>query len=315
MNTVCSRVAVRHGKGSHLHSVPASALTSDPESPQRPSVSQDPDAGSESVKSPLREISENKRSKLLPLLRLLQESREPQVESAVNGTNSERRNFNLADLPLDRLNRLKRPVDGTVNDILLSLITESLRRYSRELGLPLPETARMVLPVSLRNRKDRHILGNHVSAVGLRLPLSTPDQLGQIREIRRETLRIKSTDIAKTYALFAKLTTLLPISIQRWLCEYQAKRTAFICTNMNVSARPQEICGSRILGNYPLPALMRCHGIAYGFVRYTDKICAAVVSDPAIVARPGRLIELLLESLAGLEVRVFGSEKLRATEN
>lgn len=277
--------------------------------PRAPAKTEKPDSPSASPALPGQPSTRKTlRQRLLPYLGLLGELKEQVVDTALNGTNSERRRFHTIDLPLNKLNPLKRPLDATVNDILLSLLTEALRRYSRELGVPLPRSARMILPVSLRKRRDLHMLGNHITGVGVSLPLAWADQAEQVREIRRQTLRIKNTEAGKVYALFAALISLLPAAAQRRICERQAKRTLFICTNMNVSARPQDFFGSRITGNYALAALMRRHGSAFACIRYTDKICLGMVTDPAIVSRPERFLEHLAGALADLEETVTGSD-------
>jgi diacylglycerol O-acyltransferase len=241
------------------------------------------------------------RQKLLPIRTILEEARAKVVRSALNGKTSNHRVFNLIDLPLARLNPLKRRLDATVNDILLSLLAEAMRRYSAEVGAALPRAARLILPVSLRKRSERLELGNLISGVGVKLPLGTANQIEQVKEIRRQTVKIKTTDAGRTYALFAKIVAVLPSPLQRRFCEFQATKTAFICTNMNVSARPQFFAGARINGVYALAALMRRHGTAFACIRYTDKICIGMVSDPGIVANPQRFLELVSESLTSLE--------------
>jgi hypothetical protein len=66
--------------------------------------------------------------------------------------------------------------------------------------------------------------------------------------------------------------------------------------------------GAKIEANYGLPALLRGHGVAFGFVSYSGNLCSVIVSDPKIVPHPEILVNCLQESAEELIARVRSSD-------
>ncbi|UGQ12338.1 WS/DGAT domain-containing protein [Yinghuangia sp. ASG 101] len=76
---------------------------------------------------------------------------------------------------------------GSANDVFLAAVTAALDSHPALLG-DAPRTDRVYtgVPVDLRDRDTRHALGNHVSAVRVRMPLGETDALARLREVRRQ---------------------------------------------------------------------------------------------------------------------------------
>lgn len=76
---------------------------------------------------------------------------------------------------------------SSANDVFLAAVTAALAAHPELLG-DAPRTDRVYVgvPVDLRDLDTRHALGNHVSAVRVRLPLGETDASARLRDVRRQ---------------------------------------------------------------------------------------------------------------------------------
>ncbi len=216
------------------------------------------------------------------LLKILAEGATTRGMSPLNGANSSTRELQVLSVPLGSIREKRKQLGGSINDLLLTLVSGAVRNYHLNKKLPL-RPLRALMPVSTRRISARHELGNHLTAVGVTLPLEP--EAAQVRHglIRNYVQSIKDNGSVLAYALFGEISSRLPAGMQRQLVEKLVKRANFICTNMPYSAKTQKIAGVPITKIYGMAALVREHGCAISFITYGDSICASIVSDPAIV--------------------------------
>jgi WS/DGAT/MGAT family acyltransferase len=238
--------------------------------------------------------------KVKSLWKVIRESATSRGLSPLNGTNSSERRVCYTDIELDRLKAIKKTYNVAVNDILLSLVAGAARRYSLEKGLPF-EDLRIIMPVNMRLADQRRNLGNHLTGVGIRLPLALSDPGERLKAVAKEVVDTRNSGVYGAYAVLGKINSCLPIFFHRRICELQAKKTNFICTNVPGPMQAQYFAGAEITGHYGCAALMREHGIAFAFISYAQNIHIALVSDPAIVEDPKRLLYFLNEEMNYLE--------------
>jgi diacylglycerol O-acyltransferase / wax synthase len=217
-------------------------------------------------------------------------------ETALHGTNSARRDITVFDLPLDQLRKARLRAGGSLNDLLLAIIAEGARRFDRFFGLS-PSGYRAIVPVNLRERDDSHSLGNHLTAVGIPLPINQEAPLATVSEISDYIRRLKELGGVGAYARFAKSIAMLPKWLQRQAGEALGKRSTFICTNVPWTSSPLYLAGAQLQSTYALPALLRTQGTGFAFMSYANKLCIGMVSDPAIINSP-ELLNQFLQSAA-----------------
>ena len=234
------------------------------------------------------------------LLKLLTEHvKEPKLFPLL-GQNSTKRQFAVTDLPLADLKQIKNAAGVTLNDVVLCIVTGALRRYLSARGLALHDT-RAIMPVNLRAVSSRDTLGNDLTAVGIPLPVSLENPAEQLAAINAYVTRLKNSGGFGAYALLSNLIAHLPASLQRSLCERQAKKTHFICTNVPGPATPRTFGGAQVLGIYPIAALLKTQGIAFGFLSYAGNLCCTIASDPNIAPEAEDILQDLHLALADLK--------------
>lgn len=130
------------------------------------------------------------------------------------GLCSQRRSFALARYPFADIRAIRNALGGTVNDVVLTLLSEAAARYLKQHDckpgdLPL----RIGCPVNVR-REDQHgMLGNRVSMMFPELPATPMDLVKRLEAVKQETERIKAERLPQGLELLSEATNLFPPSI------------------------------------------------------------------------------------------------------
>lgn len=110
--------------------------------------------------------------------------------SVLNHRISGQRRFATQHYSLERVRRIARAADATVNDIFLEICAAALRRYLKEIG-QLPATALTAgVPVSVRPADDQGA-GNAISFIIASLNTQIDDPLARLQAIHESTQRSK----------------------------------------------------------------------------------------------------------------------------
>lgn len=229
----------------------------------------------------------------------------PRAKGVLNGQNSTSRTMAVRAFDIAPLRKAKVRAGVSFNDVVLTLVAGSIRRYFEQWGEPV-RNCRVLIPVNLRVLGERNTLGNRITGIGVSLPVREPELLKRLAKVSETFKILKEDGSLGAYAVLGNFIAKFPRALQRLLCESQARRTNFICTNMPGKGERRTLFGIPVLENYGLAALMRGHGIAFGFITYAGNLCAAVVGDSGVVPDPSHLLDFFDEErralMAALEV-------------
>src|SRR5262249_20169511 len=103
------------------------------------------------------------------------------------------RRFEMVRLPLDPVKKARAAHGGTVNDVLLSVVTGALRDLLLSRGETPAADLRVLIPVSVRSHRARGTFGNQVTAIFCPLPIGEPDPAARLKRISRETRDLKES--------------------------------------------------------------------------------------------------------------------------
>ncbi|MCB0343877.1 MAG: DUF1298 domain-containing protein [Bdellovibrionales bacterium] len=228
------------------------------------------------------------------------------VRGPINGKNSAQRRLHSAKISLADLRHIKLPGGMTKNDVVFAIVAGALKRYSEMRGQPL-KVVHVVMPVSLRNVSERFAMGNRLTGVSVPISLEGESPRQRLLDAHEILTEFKQSGVIGAYASLAGLLAKLPARLMRWMSEIQARRTNFILTNMPGEKRPRYVAGAQITENYGIPALMRGHGLAFGFLSYAGTACCVVVTDPKIIP-DGEVLAALIEEEAQALLRDVSPE-------
>ena len=115
------------------------------------------------------------------------------------------RRVDWRSLDLAVLRELRKRLDGTLNDVALSVVAGALSRYLRARGAPLRGLDfRIVVPVDVRAENGEPEAANRVSAWFVSLPLAEKNPLRRFEKIREQTRHRKASHAASAIDFFMR---------------------------------------------------------------------------------------------------------------
>jgi diacylglycerol O-acyltransferase len=119
----------------------------------------------------------------------------PVSSSSLTGPIGPHRRWSWAEARLSDVKTIRSELGGTVNDVVLTLITNGFRELLDERGEHVPEdrVVRTMVPVSVRAKGEKGVYDNRVSAVFASLPVGLTDPVRRLQSIRAEMDGIKES--------------------------------------------------------------------------------------------------------------------------
>jgi diacylglycerol O-acyltransferase len=164
--------------------------------------------------------------------------------------------FAWAQMPLAEIKAIKSSCGTSVNDVVLALVTATIRRYLERHGDPVKgRLFRMMVPVNLRGSDSPGELGNRISLVPVTIPLDIRNPKKLLAAVHRRTEFLKRSHAAELVSLAGGLIGMFPTSAQA-LGGHILSRLPFtpfnmVCTNVPGPQYPLYLLGHKILHCYP----------------------------------------------------------------
>ena len=97
------------------------------------------------------------------------------------------RRFDWVRTDLDDIKAIKNKLGGTVNDVVLAVVTGALRGFMQQRGEPVDGvTLKAMVPVSVRRENEYGMTGNRVAAMMASLPVYEVDPVERLRILSDE---------------------------------------------------------------------------------------------------------------------------------
>jgi diacylglycerol O-acyltransferase / wax synthase len=217
------------------------------------------------------------------------------------------RKFCWAELDLAQAQAVREAVGGTLNDVILTVLTRALTHYVRLHGeSAVNRFVRIVCPVSLRNGGHQGELGNQISFLPVALPLDVRSPVRLMRAVTERMGIMKHAGAAGWVALLAACIAAMPTPLQamlwRGLPEIILPLSLFnmICTNVPGSPVPLYAVGRRMIASYPQVPTGWDLGVGCAVQSYDGKLCFGLIADAHAAPDVGRLRDFLYDSFEEL---------------
>src|SRR5271157_554663 len=164
--------------------------------------------------------------------------------------------FAWAEIPLAEVKAIKSTCGTSVNDVILSLVTATIRRYLALHGDPVKgRLLRIMVPVNLRGSDSARELGNRISLVPVTIPLGIRNPRKLLAAVHERTEFLKGARAAEFVSLAGGLIGMFPTSAQA-LGGHILSRLPFtpfnmVCTNVPGPQYPLYLLGHKMLHCYP----------------------------------------------------------------
>jgi len=210
----------------------------------------------------------------------------PTGKTGINGPIGPGRRFEWVDTPLQSIKDVKNTLGGTVNDVLLAIVSGAVRRFLIEhrdaTEQELADTEfRVMAPVSVRTKDQRGTLGNQVAMWLAALPLGDPDPASRLATIHEETQRLKETNQALGASTLVRLSGGAPATLVALGARLAANARPFNMTVTNVPGPqfPLYMRDARLRETYPLVPLWESHGIGIAMFSYDGSVAWGINGD------------------------------------
>jgi diacylglycerol O-acyltransferase len=205
--------------------------------------------------------------------------------SSLTGPIGPHRTWSWASARLSEVKEVRSGLGGTVNDVVLAIVTNGFRDLLLERGEEIPRrrTVRTMVPVSVRLPGERGVYNNRVSAVFVRLPVGIDDPAERLGLIRDEMDDIKASGQAVAGDVLAQLSGFAPPLLLA-LGSRAATRSARLnmdtaTTNVPGPQRPVHALGRRLLESYPYVPIAGTIRIVVAIFSYDGGLYFGVTGD------------------------------------
>ncbi|WP_433507527.1 WS/DGAT/MGAT family O-acyltransferase [Pseudonocardia halophobica] len=229
---------------------------------------------------------------------------------ALNAPIGEQRRFGMARTSLFEHRVIRRrhgAGGGSVNDVVLAVVTGALRRWLISRGEPIfaDSVVRAMVPVSMRGRTGAATSGNQISAVFVELPVGIADPVERLRSIAVQMeARKRFGRSAGTTAVvgLAGLTTPTVHQMGARLSSRLSSRLFnVVVTHVPGPPRPLYAMGARMRDMFPVVPLAHGQAVAIGVTSYDGTVCYGLNADRDALPDVDTLAAAIDDSLAELK--------------
>ncbi len=205
-------------------------------------------------------------------------------------------------LPLGELKRIAHSRGVTLNDVLFTILADSMSAYLAAAGTPL-DIVRVFMPVNLRPL-DRRIPRDLGNGFGLMLPplptgaMTITERLARVHHITDE---YKDSPEALGSLLVMAAIGLTPARVEQMLNAMFASKAVATITNVPGPRSPVTLAGAPVGGIVPFVPASADIGLRTAFFTYNDQARISMVADSKVFADADRLVrgvELAFRKLA-----------------
>jgi diacylglycerol O-acyltransferase / wax synthase len=212
------------------------------------------------------------------------------------------RKFCWAEFDFADVKAVRAAVGGTVNDVILTVVTRAIAKYVKLHGESIDRFLRVVCPVSVRKEDNGDSLGNRISFLPVTVPMHGADPVQHLKAIALRTEIMKSVRAAELLGITASWLGAAPPPAQAlfwWgipLVPMPTPLLNLICTNVPGSPTPLYSVGKRMLASYPQVPTGYELGVGIAVQSYNGRMCFGLTADATVVADVGRLRDFIRTS-------------------
>jgi len=222
----------------------------------------------------------------------------PAPETLLNVHIGPHRRFVGVDSQLQDFKLVKNAFGGTVNDVVLAVVTGALRSFLIARGLRTEGVElRALVPVSVRAEDEHHQGGNRIVVMRGPLPVYIADPVQRLRFVSHAMDGLKESKQALGAEVIAGVQSFAPPTIlaQASRLNFSTRLFNLIVTNVPGPQFPLYVLGREMLAAYPVAFLPENHALAIAIMSYNGQMNFGLLGD--YDALPD--IELIGETIAG----------------
>jgi WS/DGAT/MGAT family acyltransferase len=206
----------------------------------------------------------------------------PAPETPLNVEIGPHRRYAVVRQELADYKEVKNALGGTVNDVVLAVVSGALARWLRSRGVRTEGLEmRALVPVSVRTEEQQHTLGNRLTVMRGPLPVYISDPVARLRFVKQAMDGLKESKQAVGAATLAAVNNLAPPTIlgQASRLNFSTRLFNLIVTNIPGPQLPLYVLGRKLEDLFPLAFLPSNHALAVAIMSYNGGIDYGLLAD------------------------------------
>jgi diacylglycerol O-acyltransferase / wax synthase len=234
-----------------------------------------------------------------------------------NGPCSGERRLAWSEFSFAEARIVRNVLGGTVNDVVLTVLSESVARYVKFHGQSTKDKiVRFMVPVSLRQKEQRGALGNIISILPVEIPLDITDLPSRFKFVHERTNVMKTARLAEGLLTLGSLYMLMPAPMQSLvgaLAELPFPPFNMVATNVPGPQVPIYLAGRKMLVQYPYVPVGYRLGLGCAILSYNQTLYFGLSSDAQAMGDVEKFKEILDEVFEDLKATVATMESQSAS--
>jgi diacylglycerol O-acyltransferase len=206
----------------------------------------------------------------------------PAPETPLNVEIGPHRRFCVVRNDLADFKAVKNAFGGTVNDVVLAVVSGALREWLQSRGVRTEGLElRALVPVSIRAQDERGTLGNRIAAMRGPLPVYIEDPVARLRTVKASMDGLKDSKQAVGAEVLASVQNFAPPTIlaQASRINFSTRLFNLIVTNVPGPQFPLYLRGRQLLDVFPVAFLPKDHALAIAIMSYNGRINFGLLGD------------------------------------
>jgi WS/DGAT/MGAT family acyltransferase len=227
----------------------------------------------------------------------------PAPDVPLNTEIGSHRRFAWTRSELGDFKRIKDALGGTVNDVVLTVVSGALRSWLRSRGLKTEGLElRALVPVSIRAEDERGQLGNRIAAMRGPLPVYIEDPVKRLDAVKRAMGGLKESKQALGAEVISRFNDFAPPTLlaQASRINFSTRLFNLIVTNVPGPQIPLYVLGRELQDVFPVAFLPENHALAIAIMSYNGGIDFGLLGDYDTMEDMEMIATGLNESLADL---------------
>src|SRR5215213_1710408 len=206
----------------------------------------------------------------------------PAPESPLNVPIGPHRRFLWVENELADFKEIKNSLGGTVNDVVLTVVTGAMRKFLRSRGVRTEGLElRALVPVSIRSDDQRGGTGNQIAAMRGPLPVYCDDPVECLGIVRQEMGSLKESKQALGAEVIAGLQDFAPPTLlaQASRLNFSTRLFNLIVTNVPGPQLPLYLLGRELQQIVPVAFLPENHALSIAIMSYNGSLDFGLLGD------------------------------------
>ena len=241
----------------------------------------------------------------------------PAPDVPLNAPIGSHRRFAWSRGKLDEFKRVKDALGGTVNDVVLTVVSGALRHWLQDRGIKTDGLElRALVPVSIRAEDEHGHLGNRIAAMRGPLPVYVEDPVKRLGIVRAAMDDLKDSKQAMGAEVISRMNDFAPPTLlaQASRINFSTRLFNLIVTNVPGPQLPLYVLGRELQDIFPVAFLPENHALAIAIMSYNGGLNFGLLGDYDAMEDIETLSGYLDDSIAEL-VEAASKQEARAEQD